>query len=87
MKDFKILDVQWLTSVFGNQIGIVTIDNGYEIKTYIKQVAGLDEDFDVKNITSPPRAKTILKNPIDKLRHVPRIFPILASCGLRADAA
>lgn len=50
MKDFKILDVQWLTSAFGNQIGIVTIDNGYEIKTYIKQVAGLDEDFDVKNI-------------------------------------
>ena len=28
----KILDVQWFSD-----IGIVTIDNGYEIKTYIKK--------------------------------------------------
>jgi len=41
----KILDVQWFSD-----IGIVTIDNGYEIKTYIKKVPGLDEKRDIENI-------------------------------------
>lgn len=71
-KNVKILDVQWLTSVFGNQIGIVTIDNGYEIKTYIKHVAGFDEDFDVQNIIDygakiyPSQLERILKFYKDK---------------------
>lgn len=41
----KILDIQW----FGD-VGIVTINNGFEIKTYIKKIAGLNEEEDVQNI-------------------------------------
>ena len=39
----KILNVQWF-----NNVGIVTIDNGFEIKTYIKQVEGFDEQEDIQ---------------------------------------
>lgn len=45
MKDVKVLNVQWF-----NDIGMVTIDNGYEIKTYIKKVNGINEDYDIENI-------------------------------------
>ena len=45
MQDVKILNVQWF-----NDIGMVTIDNGCEIKTYIKKVNGINEDYDIENI-------------------------------------
>ena len=45
MNNIKILNVQW----FGN-VGIVTIDNGFEVKTYIKQIAGFDEKQDIQDI-------------------------------------
>ena len=43
--EIKILNVQWF-----NDIGMVTIDNGYEIKTYIKKVKCLDEKEDIQDI-------------------------------------
>ena len=43
----KILNVQWF-----NDIGIVTIDNGFEIKTYIKKVDGFNEKDDIQQIIS-----------------------------------
>ena len=45
MRDVKVLNVQWF-----NDIGMVTIDNGYEVKTYIKKVNGINEDYDIENI-------------------------------------
>ena len=44
-KEMKILNVQWF-----NNVGIVTIDNGFEIKTYIKEVKGLNEEQDIQDI-------------------------------------
>ena len=41
----KVLNVQWF-----NNVGIVTIDNGFEIKTYIKEVKGLNEEQDIQDI-------------------------------------
>lgn len=41
----KILNVEWI-----NDIGIVTIDTGNEIKTYIKSVKGLDEKEDTQDV-------------------------------------
>ena len=43
----KILNVQWF-----NDIGIVTIENGFEIKTYIKKVDGFNEKDDIQQIIS-----------------------------------
>lgn len=45
MEGIKILNVQWF-----NNIGMVTIDNGFEIKTYIKTVRGFNEEEDIKDI-------------------------------------
>ena len=45
MQDVKVLNVQWF-----NDIGMVTIDNGCEIKTYIKKVNGINEDYDILDI-------------------------------------
>ena len=45
MDNIKILNVQWF-----NNVGIVTINNGREIKTYIKQVDGFDEQEDIESI-------------------------------------
>lgn len=45
--DIEILNVEWFSD-----IGIVTIDNGFEVKTYMKQVRGLDEKEDIKSIIS-----------------------------------
>lgn len=41
----KILNVQWFDCV-----GLVTIDDGYEIKTYCKCVNGIDEKQDIQDI-------------------------------------
>lgn len=41
----KILNVQWF-----NNIGIVTIDNGFEVKTYIKTIKRNDPHEDVQDI-------------------------------------
>lgn len=43
----KILNVQWF-----NNVGVVTIDNGFEVKTYIKAVQGFNEQEDVQDIIS-----------------------------------
>lgn len=45
MTNIKVLDVQWF-----NNVGIVTIDNGFEVKTYIKKVEGFDEKQDIQDI-------------------------------------
>ena len=45
MDNVKILNVQWF-----NDIGMVTIDNGYEVKTYIKKVNGINEDYDILDV-------------------------------------
>lgn len=47
MENIKILNVQWFCNV-----GIVTIDNGFEVKTYIKQVDGFNEKQDIQEIIS-----------------------------------
>ena len=41
----KILNVEQF-----NNVGIVTIDNGFEIKTYIKEIDGFNEEGDIQNI-------------------------------------
>lgn len=41
----KILNVEWF-----NNVGIVTIDNGFEIKSYIKAVEGFNEKKDIQDI-------------------------------------
>ena len=41
----KILNVQWF-----NDVGIVTIDNGFEVKTYIKKVNGFNEKQDIQQV-------------------------------------
>lgn len=41
----KILNVEWI-----NNIGIVTIDTGTEIKTYIKSVKGFNEKVDTQDV-------------------------------------
>ena len=41
----KILNIQWF-----NNVGIITIDNGFEIKTYIKAVKGFNEREDIQDI-------------------------------------
>lgn len=45
MQDVKVLNVQWIYNM-----DIVTIDNGYEVKTYIKQVRGLNEKEDIQDV-------------------------------------
>lgn len=58
----KVLNVEWF-----NKVGIVTIDNGYEIKTYIKDIKGFDEKQDIKDVITwgfriyPEQLKHILK--------------------------
>lgn len=45
----KVIQVEWLTATNGT-IGIVVIDNGFKKKAYIKQVAGIDEKQDIKDV-------------------------------------
>lgn len=40
MDNIKILNVQWICD-----IGIVTIDNGYEIKTYMKYIDPINATY------------------------------------------
>lgn len=62
MDNVKILNVQWF-----NDVGIVTIDNGYEIKTYVKKVSGCNENQDIQEVIQlgfkiyPQQLKQILK--------------------------
>lgn len=41
----KILNVEWL-----NNIGIVTVESETKIKTYIKDVPGISEEFDIQHV-------------------------------------
>jgi hypothetical protein len=43
----KILDVSWC-----NDYGFVTIDNGYEVKTYMGKVDVVSEQENIANIVS-----------------------------------
>ncbi|MEG2273552.1 MAG: hypothetical protein RSC05_14905 [Acinetobacter sp.] len=44
--NYKILNTQWLCP----NVGLVTIDDGYEIKTYCKAVAGFSEKADIEDV-------------------------------------
>ena len=53
MSDIDILDTQEVLNVkWFNDVGIVTIFNGREIKTYVKKVEGKNEQDDIKDIIS-----------------------------------
>ena len=41
----KILNIEWF-----NNVGIITIDDGFEIKTYIGLCDGIDEQEDIQSI-------------------------------------
>lgn len=43
----EILNVKWF-----NDVGIVTIFNGREVRTYIKKVEGKNEQDDIRDIIS-----------------------------------
>jgi len=45
----EILDVNWISTKDGC-IGIILVNNRYENKVYIKEVAGLNEELDIQNI-------------------------------------
>lgn len=45
----KVKEVIWINTMNGI-IGIVLSDNGFEKKAYIKQVMGLDEESDTKDV-------------------------------------
>ena len=45
----KIIEVIWIETISGT-IGIVLKDNGFEKKAYIKQVMGLDEASDTRDV-------------------------------------
>lgn len=47
MENIKILNVTWVCD-----IGIVTIHNGHEVKTYMKKVSGLNEEKDIEEVIS-----------------------------------
>ena len=53
MSDFDILDTQEVLNVkWFNDVGIVTIFNGREVRTYIKKVEGKNEQDDIRDIIS-----------------------------------
>ena len=43
----EVLDVRWF-----NDVGIVTIFNGREVRTYVKNVEGKNEKDDIRDIIS-----------------------------------
>lgn len=43
----EVLNVKWF-----NDVGIVTIFNGREVRTYVKKVEGKNEQDDIRNIIS-----------------------------------
>lgn len=53
MSDIDILDTQEVLDVrWFNDVGIVTIFNGREVRTYIKKVEGKNEQDDIRDIIS-----------------------------------
>lgn len=46
----NVRGVLWLTPRMQKTFGIVFYFNGIESRCYIKEVAGMDEDFDIKDI-------------------------------------
>lgn len=53
MSDFDILDSQEVLNVkWFNDVGIVTIFNGREVRTYVKKVEGKNEQDDIRDIIS-----------------------------------
>lgn len=53
MSDIDILDTQEVLNVkWFNDVGIVTIFNGREVRTYIKKVEGKNEQDDIRDIIS-----------------------------------
>lgn len=52
-KTGSILDTQIILNVkWFNDVGIVTIFNGRETRTYIKKVEGKDEKYDIEDIVA-----------------------------------
>lgn len=43
----EVLNVKWF-----NDVGIVTIFNGREVRTYVKKVEGKNEQYDIRDIIS-----------------------------------
>lgn len=53
MSDIDILDTQEVLNVkWFNDVGIVTITNGIEERTYVKKVEGKNEQDDIRDIIS-----------------------------------
>lgn len=53
MSDIDILDSQEVLNVkWFNDVGIVTIFNGREVRTYVKKVEGKNERDDIRDIIS-----------------------------------
>lgn len=53
MSDIDILDTQEVLDVkWFNDVGIVTIFNGREVRTYVKKVEGKNEQDDIRDIIS-----------------------------------
>ena len=53
MSDIDILDSQEVLNVkWFNDVGIVTIFNGREVRTYVKKVEGKNEQDDIRDIIS-----------------------------------
>ena len=53
MSDIDILDSQEVLNVkWFNDVGIVTIFNGREMRTYVKKVEGKNEQDDIRDIIS-----------------------------------
>ena len=53
MSDIDILDSQEVLNVkWFNDVGVVTIFNGREVRTYVKKVEGRNEQDDIRDIIS-----------------------------------
>lgn len=52
MKNVKIIKYKWYTppNSYNFCIGIVTIDDGFQVKSYIGIAQGIDEEEDLKYI-------------------------------------
>jgi len=52
MNKYNVIDSVWYTLRDEITIGIVTIDNGFEIKKYIGRGTGVDQDIDEQIIAA-----------------------------------
>ena len=52
MSNYNVIDSMWYTLMDGTTIGIVTIDNGFEIKKYIGRGTGVDRNIDEQIIAA-----------------------------------